>query len=56
MTAEITPAVMPIESAMMIAIEASCMVTGSFCRMSGSTCCLNRIDSPRSPVSTPLTQ
>ena len=30
--------------------------TGSFCAMSERTGCLMRIDSPRLPVSTPLTQ
>ena len=41
---------------MTIAIEASCIVTGSFCSTRSSTFCLMRIDSPRSPVSTPLIQ
>ena len=50
------PAEIPIVSAMTIAIEASCIVTGSFCSTRSSTFCLLRIDLPRSPESTPLTQ
>ena len=55
-TAEITPAVTPIDSEKTIAISASCSVTGNFCAISVSTGSLRRIDSPRSPESTPPTQ
>ena len=41
---------------MMIAIDASCIVTGSFCAINSRTDTLLRSDSPKSPDSTPLTQ
>ena len=41
---------------MTIAIDASCIVTGSFCAISSRTGTLLRSDSPKSPDNTPLTQ
>ena len=55
-TAETMPAGMPIASAMLKASSASSTVTGSFCAISSRTGCWVRIDSPRSPRSTPPTQ
>ena len=50
------PAGMPIRKAITIAIDASCIVTGSFCAINSRTGTLMRSDSPKSPDSTPLTQ
>jgi hypothetical protein len=47
---------MPIASAMTIAMQASWIVTGSFSRISSVTGFWMRIDSPRSPFSTPEAQ
>ena len=41
---------------MMIAIDASWIVTGSFCAINARTGTLIRNDSPKSPASTPLIQ
>ena len=43
-------------SATMIAMPASCRVTGSFSATSEATELLSRIDSPRFPDSTPFIQ
>ena len=55
-TAESTPAGMPITQAMMIAMVASWSVTGSFSRTRSRTGTLMRIERPRSPCTTPLIQ
>ena len=55
-TAEITPAVMPMTSAMAIAIVASWIVTGSFSTMSSVTGFWMRTESPKSPRTTPEAQ
>jgi hypothetical protein len=40
----------------MIAIDASCIVTGSFCAINSRTGTLLRKDSPKSPIARALTQ
>src|SRR6267378_4358204 len=50
------PAGMPIRSAITIAIDASCIVTGSFCAIRLSTGTLMRSDWPKSPDRTPFAQ
>jgi hypothetical protein len=47
---------MPIRKAITIAIDASWIVTGSFCAIRSRTGTLMRSDSPKSPDTTPLTQ
>ena len=56
LTAATTPAVSPIDRPMMIAITASWAVTGSFAATRLRTLSFMRIDSPRSPFSTPPIQ
>ena len=55
-TAATTPAGMPIRQAMTKAIVPSCSVTGSFSSTSSETGRWMRIDSPKSPCSTPPSQ
>jgi len=55
-TAETMPALMPMTSAIAIAMPASSRVTGSFSRMSSVTGRWMRTDSPRSPCTTPFSQ
>jgi len=55
-TADMMPAGMPIRNAITIAIDASCIVTGSFWPINSRTDTLLRSDSPKSPERTPLIQ